>query len=144
MDDCGYRPETGSRGAANIDKFLAQARAAAARMSLDEFVEELARVRKSNPREPDAPPEDSANAVKVMTVHSAKGLEFPSGVRGGDAQGRGNDPPVVAFSPRIGLGARWRNPAVREDKNDLFQRRHPRRAEGARSWKRATACSMSR
>jgi ATP-dependent exoDNAse (exonuclease V) beta subunit len=28
---------------------------------------------------------------------------------------------VVTFSPRIGLGARWRNPAVREDKDDLFQ-----------------------
>jgi ATP-dependent exoDNAse (exonuclease V) beta subunit len=30
-------------------------------------------------------------------------------------------PPPVAFSPRIGLGARWRNPARREEKDDLFQ-----------------------
>ena len=40
IDDCGYpvrRP--------NVDKFLAQARDAASRMSLDEFVEELALVR---------------------------------------------------------------------------------------------------
>ena len=29
--------------------------------------------------------------------------------------------PVVTFSPRIGLGARWRNPARREDEEDLFQ-----------------------
>ncbi|HMC62420.1 MAG TPA: UvrD-helicase domain-containing protein, partial [Candidatus Solibacter sp.] len=60
IDDCGYRPESGERGAANVDKFLAQARDAASRMSLDEFVEELSLVRDSNPREPDAPPEDSA------------------------------------------------------------------------------------
>jgi ATP-dependent helicase/nuclease subunit A len=36
--------------------------------------------------------------------------------------------PVLAFSPRIGLGARWHNPANRdEEKDDLFQ--HAIRAE---------------
>ena len=29
--------------------------------------------------------------------------------------------PVVAFSRTYGLGARWRNPATRKDKNDLYQ-----------------------
>src|SRR5207302_1617896 len=47
IDDCGY-PES-----PNLDKFLAQARDAAPRMSLDRFVEDLALVRASNPREPD-------------------------------------------------------------------------------------------
>ena len=42
IDDCGYRR---SRARANVDKFLAQARDAASRMSLDEFVAELALVR---------------------------------------------------------------------------------------------------
>jgi ATP-dependent exoDNAse (exonuclease V) beta subunit len=115
IDDCGYR------GGPNIDKFLAQARDAASRMSLDEFVEELALVRASNPREPDAPPEDSANAVKVMTVHSAKGLEFPIVFVAALHKGVNTNAAVVTFSPRIGSGARWRNPAVREDKDDLFQ-----------------------
>jgi ATP-dependent exoDNAse (exonuclease V) beta subunit len=115
IDDCGYR------GGPNIDKFLAQAREAASRMSLDEFVEELALVRASNPREPDAPPEDSANAVKVMTVHSAKGLEFPMVFVAALHKGVETKLQVVTFSPRIGLGARWRNPAVRKDEEDLFQ-----------------------
>jgi ATP-dependent exoDNAse (exonuclease V) beta subunit len=115
IDDCGYR------GGANIDKFLAQARDASSRMSLDEFVEELALVRASNPRESDAPPEDSANAVKVMTVHSAKGLEFPIVFVAALHKGVESNPPVVTFSPRIGLGARWRNPAGGKDKDDLFQ-----------------------
>jgi ATP-dependent exoDNAse (exonuclease V) beta subunit len=115
IDDCGYQ------GGPNIDKFLAQARDAASRMSLDEFVEELALVRAANPRETDAPPEDSADAVKVMTVHSAKGLEFPIVFVAALHKGVETNPPVVTFSPRIGLGARWRNPAVREDKDDLFQ-----------------------
>ncbi|MBZ5623794.1 MAG: UvrD-helicase domain-containing protein [Acidobacteriia bacterium] len=115
VDDFGY-PES-----PNLDKFLAQAREAASRMSLDQFVEELALVRASNPREPDAPPEDSANAVKVMTVHSAKGLEFPVVFLAALHKGIETGVPVVAFSRHFGLGARWRNPAKREEKDDLFQ-----------------------
>jgi ATP-dependent exoDNAse (exonuclease V) beta subunit len=121
MDQCGYRPEAGARGAANIEKFLAQARAASRRKSLDQFVEEVSRVRASDPREPDAPVDDVANAVKVMTVHSAKGLEFPVVFVAALHKGVESNPPVVAFSRRYGLGARWRNPAKREDKDDLFQ-----------------------
>ena len=123
MDDCGYRPDTGGRGAANIEKFLAQARDAARRKSLDEFVDEIARVRSSDPREPDAPVDDVAEAVKVMTVHSAKGLEFPVVFVAALHKGVESNPPVVAFSRKYGLGARWRNPAKREreDKDDLFQ-----------------------
>ena len=121
LDECGYPCLTGSRAAANIDKFLAQARDASARGSLDQFVEELALIRKSNPREPDAPPEDSADAVQVMTVHSAKGLEFPVVFVAALHKGVDASPPVVAFEPHIGLGARWRNPAKREDKDDLVQ-----------------------
>ncbi len=123
MDECGYRPETGARGAANIDKFLAQARDAAARMPLDQFVEELSRVRHSNPREDDTAPEDSADSVKVMTVHSAKGLEFPIVFVAAMHKGVDTSMPVVAFSPRIGLGARWRNPVKggkEKEKSDLF------------------------
>ena len=121
MDHCAYRAEAGARGAANIEKFLAQAREAARRKSLDEFVEEVSRVRASNPREPDAPVDDISNAVKVMTVHSAKGLEFPVVFVAALHKGVESNPPVVAFSRQYGLGARWRNPAKREDKDDLFQ-----------------------
>ncbi len=121
IDECGYPYAAGSRVAANIDKFLAQAREAATRGSLDRFLAELAQVRASNPRETDAPPEDSADAVKVMTVHSAKGLEFPVVFVAALQTGVESDPPVVAFEPYIGLGARWRNPASRKDKDDLVQ-----------------------
>ncbi len=116
IDDCGYP------ASANMDKFLGQARDAAVRMSLDEFVVELAQVREENPREPDAPPEDSANAVKIMTVHSAKGLEFPVVFVAAIHKGIDSSVPAVAFSRHFGLGARWRNPASGKDKDDLFQR----------------------
>ena len=146
MDECGYRAETGSRGAANIDKLLAQARAARGNMTLDQFIEELEQIRKSNPREADAPPEDSANAVKVMTVHAAKGLEFPVVLVAAMQKGIDSDAGVVAFSPRIGLGARWRNPAVREDKNDVFQHaiREERKVREAEESHRLLYVAMTR
>ena len=115
IDDCGYPASD------HLDKFLALARAAAARMSLDEFVAELALVRQEDPREPDAPPEDSSDAVKIMTVHSAKGLEFPVVFVAAMHKGVYSSVPVVAFSRHYGLGARWRNPVTGKDKDDLFQ-----------------------
>ena len=121
IDDCGYPCEPGTREWGNIEKFMAQARRAAGRMSLDDFVEELALVRDSNPREADAPPEDSADAVNVMTVHSAKGLEFPVVFVAALHKGVDTNPPVVAFSKTFGLGARWRNPATGAEKDDLHQ-----------------------
>ncbi|MEI9973893.1 MAG: 3'-5' exonuclease [Ignavibacteriota bacterium] len=67
--------------------------------------------------------DDVSNAVKVMTVHSAKGLEFPVVFVAAMHKGVESSPPMVAFSRRYGPGARWRNPAKREreDKDDLFQ-----------------------
>jgi ATP-dependent exoDNAse (exonuclease V) beta subunit len=115
IDDCGYPASP------NLDKFLALARDAAGRMSLDEFVAEVALLRQENPREPDAPPEDSSDAVKIMTVHSAKGLEFPVVFVAAMHKGVNTGVPVVAFSRHCGLGARWRNPATGKDKDDLFQ-----------------------
>ena len=114
VDDCGYEPSP------NLDKFLALARDAASRLSLDEFLTELEIVREENPREADAPPEDAANAVKIMTVHSAKGLEFPVVFVAAMHKGIDSSVPAVAFSRHHGLGAKWRNPATGRSKSDLF------------------------
>jgi len=128
IDECGYESTAGPRGGANIEKFLAQARAGGARQSLAEFLEEIELVRASKPREPDAPPEDSANAVKIMTVHAAKGLEFPVVFLAALHKGIESGPGGISFSPRIGLGARWRHPLAASkadgkdrDKDDAFQ-----------------------
>jgi len=125
IDEVGYQPESGVRGPANLDKFLAQAREASRRTTLDGFLEELERVRESDRPEADAPPEDALNAVKIMTVHAAKGLEFPVVFLAAMHKGIDSGSGVVAFSPRYGLGARWRNPACApdqkvEDKNDVY------------------------
>jgi ATP-dependent helicase/nuclease subunit A len=121
MDASEYEPEAGARGAANIDKFLALARDASGKMPLDQFVEELAMYRQDDPREADPPPEDSGDAVTVMTVHAAKGLEFPVVFVATLHKGVRTEPPVVAFSKEIGLGAQWRNPGGTDKTDDLFQ-----------------------
>jgi len=121
MDECGYQCPAGPRGAANIEKFLAQARAASPRQTLAEFVEEIEILRESKPREPDAPPEDAANAVKIMTVHAAKGLEFPVVFLAALHKGIDSKPGAISFSPRVGLGARWHHPLCSDDKDDAFQ-----------------------
>ena len=120
IDDCGYQSEGQGSGWTNIEKFLAQAREASAHMSLDAFVELVSRLRDDNVREPEAPPEEATDAVAVMTVHSAKGLEFPVVFVAALHKGIETSTPVVAFSRHSGLGARWRNPATGEDKSDLY------------------------
>ena len=140
IDECGYAASP------NVDKFLAQARDASAVMSLDEFVRELEMVREENPREPDAPPEDATDAVKVMTVHSAKGLEFPIVFLAALHKGIDTDVPVVAFSRTFGLGARWRMPDARKDKDDLFQHaiREERKRREAEESSRLLYVAMTR
>ena len=146
IDDCGYRPLNGARGAANIDKLLAQARDAAGRMPLDRFLEELAALRDADLREADAPPEDSADAVEVLTVHSAKGLEFPIVFVAALQKGIASGVAAVAFSPRFGLGARWRNPADGAEKDDLFQHaiREERKEREEREGNRLLYVAMTR
>jgi ATP-dependent exoDNAse (exonuclease V) beta subunit len=81
-----------------------------------------------------------------MTVHSAKGLEFPIVFVAAMHKGVETNPPVVAFSPRIGLGASWRNPASRKDKDDLFQHaiRYERKTRELEESHRLLYVAMSR
>ncbi len=122
VEETGYPWDGAPRAAANIEKFLAHARAASARRTLHEFVEDLEFVREANPREPEAPPDDALDAVKVMTVHSAKGLEFPivfvAALHKGFDQSLGE----LSFSPRYGLGATWRVPGGGKSRGDRFQK----------------------
>src|SRR5439155_618080 len=74
MDRSGYELSLGPRRRANIEKFLTLVREAGARLSLDELVEELQRLRESDPREQDSQAEESGDAVRILTIHAAKGL----------------------------------------------------------------------
>jgi ATP-dependent helicase/nuclease subunit A len=68
---------TGGQRIANMRKLLNIAREFEGRgfNSLYDFVERLKNLR--NAREGQAPVEETTDAVKIMTIHAAKGLEFP-------------------------------------------------------------------
>lgn len=123
VDETGYRCESGSRGWSNIEKFAALARESSSRRSLGEFVDELEVLRASDPRDLDAMPEESADAVRIMTAHAAKGLEFPVVFLAGMHKGMNQDLGDLSFSPRVGLGACWRDPVSGEPEDDSLQSR---------------------
>jgi ATP-dependent helicase/nuclease subunit A len=110
MDRSGYELKLRPRERANVEKFITLVRDAGARQSLDELIDELERLRDSDPREPDSASEESGDVVRVLTIHSAKGLEFPI-VFLPVLQARMDKSLAPALlSERLGLGVRWRNP----------------------------------
>lgn len=110
MAGAGYRETMEPRARANVEKLLALLRQLASRGPLDSIVSELDLLRQAA-GEADAAVEDTGCSVQVMTVHSAKGLEFPVVFLAGLNKGVDHGSSPIGFSPRFGLGARWRNPA---------------------------------
>jgi len=124
LDDSDYLSTLAPHGRANVEKFLGLLRGlyTARPRSLRETLDELARLREAA-SEPEAPPGESSNAVRLMSIHKSKGLEFP--VVFVPALQRGTDPskPVICFDPVAGLGVRWRDPARSKGIADSVHRR---------------------
>ena len=118
MDRAGYELALGPRERSNIEKFLALVREAGGRQSLDGLVEELEKTRESDPREQDAAAEDVGDVVRLMTIHAAKGLEFPVVFLPALQAGTSRSLPSALLSPRRGLGVRWRNPVTGHSEED--------------------------
>ena len=122
IDSADYESALSPRARANVRKFLGLVREWFARRPrpLSRLVEDLESLRQSDPDEPTAPPDDSSNAVRVMTIHSAKGLEFPIVFLAALHKGVARNSPPLAFSPVAGLVARWRDPVTGEGVKDIF------------------------
>ncbi len=136
LDDCGYMAQLAGRAQSNLDKFLAALRARRPG-TLAEALEEMEWLRVLQ-TEAEAPPAEAGEAVRVLSMHAAKGLEFP--VVFVSALHRGPDPrkPVIAFSASAGLGAKWRNPATGKGVSDTA---HARIVE---EWKRKDRAEENR
>lgn len=111
VDESGYLSHLKPHNRRNVEKFfsLLQELYFRRRRPLAEILTELERLRRSEAAS-EAPPAEAADAVRLMTVHAAKGLEFPVVFVARLHQGARNDLDPIAFSPRHGFGAKWRLP----------------------------------
>jgi ATP-dependent helicase/nuclease subunit A len=112
LDECGYLTSLSERARANIDKLLAWLRREFRDRPrpLAELLDDLEALREAQTTA-DAPPPDAVNAVRIMTIHGAKGLEFPAVFVVGLHRGSERRTPPLLFARDLGLGAKWRNPA---------------------------------
>ncbi len=124
LDDADYWAGLEARARSNIDKFLALVRERfnAAPRPLARMLDEIRRQRAAA-SEPEAPPDDSSNAVRLMTIHGAKGLEFPIVFVCGLKRGIDRSQPVICYLPGHGLGVQWRDPASGDGVADVLHAR---------------------
>jgi ATP-dependent helicase/nuclease subunit A len=123
IDESGYALGLDAAARANVDKLLTLVREwwAVDPRPIAELVQRLDE--RALEREPNAPAGDGSDAVNVMTMHSAKGLEFPVVFLCGLQRtgGSGRSAPV-SFSTRHGLGLTWRDPATGDAVHDPVHR----------------------
>lgn len=105
IDASDYESALTDRGRANLEKFLSLIRGEF-RGSLSELVEKIGKL---SP-DAEAPPSDFGNAVRLMTIHKSKGLEFPIVFLPALHKGTGNGLPIITYAGGLGLGVKWRDP----------------------------------
>jgi len=99
----------GRRRRANVEKLLEMARRSD-RIQLDEFLAYLGDLRTQEVREGEAVVEVE-NAVQIMTVHKAKGLQFPIVIIANASGGIGGSTPPVLAQPEYGVALKVRDDA---------------------------------
>jgi ATP-dependent exoDNAse (exonuclease V) beta subunit len=121
MADCRFNWTPGSAVGTNVEKLLALARNAPASQSLAEFVHEIKLIREEEAREADAPFDEALDAVRVITAHASKGLEFPIVFIPGMQSRPNMTLPSLTYTTEGGFGTKWRNPTGGEAIADWFR-----------------------
>lgn len=111
VDESNYLSLLAPHSRRNLEKFfgLLEELHFRRRRPLAETLLEVERLRASEAAS-EAAPAEAADAVRLMTVHAAKGLEFPVVFVARLHQAARDNLDPVAFSPRHGFGAKWRLP----------------------------------
>jgi ATP-dependent helicase/nuclease subunit A len=124
MDACDYESGLDAPQRANVAKFLARVRErhSVKPEPLDALLADIEWLRAAA-AEAEAPPGDSSDVVRIMTMHKSKGLEFPVVLLPALHRGTGGAGPSIRLSPEGSLGAWWRNPVTGKGVKDLSYRR---------------------
>jgi ATP-dependent exoDNAse (exonuclease V) beta subunit len=115
LDECGYVTGLTVRARANIDKLLAWVRREFSNnpRPLAGLLEDLESLRATR-SEAEAPPPEAADVVRILSVHAAKGLEFPVVFVSAMHRTPDQRSSAMSFSSTLGLGWKWRNPVTGE------------------------------
>ncbi|WP_332449819.1 UvrD-helicase domain-containing protein [Methanoculleus sp.] len=107
----------GEQAAANVEKLIAIARESSS--TLADLVEELGRSIDDGQREGDAPLDLAASdSVSIMTVHAAKGLEFPVVVVPDLAEAPRANGATIMVEDGLRLGVKLPNPATDHEREE--------------------------
>lgn len=123
LDTCGYWDGLEQRARANVEKFLSLLQTLQTQKGSDPsaVLNELEALRASGD-EPNAPVVEAGDAVQLMTIHSAKGLEFPAVILAGLHKGTNTKADPLLWSPRLGLGANWVLPGTDGGQGDRIHK----------------------
>jgi ATP-dependent helicase/nuclease subunit A len=113
LDQCGYMTGLTDRARANVEKLLAWLRREFRDRPrpLAELLEDLEALRWTQ-SVAEAPPPEAGDVVRMMTIHAAKGLEFPVVFVSALHRGPDRRKPVIGVSREMGLGVKWRHPST--------------------------------
>lgn len=107
----------GRQSYANLRKFTELTREFEKRgiLGLPQFLRDIRDLRVAETRESEAPTDlEVDNVVKILTIHKAKGLEFPVVAVADLGRGKQNRQPDILFSRKGGLGLKIINPLTKK------------------------------
>ncbi len=106
LDESGYQAALDEAGRASTTKLISLI--GGHNSSLADTISYLERCRRAQ-EEPNAPALDAANAVELLTMHAAKGLEYPVVFLCSLNLEPASDRFALTYSAATGLGATWRD-----------------------------------
>ena len=120
LGDCGFAWVPGTPHGENVENFLALARSRSGRITLERFLIEIGNLAEAVAAESDLADEDQGNRVQVMTMHAAKGLEFPVTILASLEKSARHGSLPVNFTPDHGLGLKWRTAGSKNGESDSW------------------------
>lgn len=117
IDGSGFLQTLNADARANVDKFLDILRQlhAAHPEGLSVWIEKIDGLR-ADAKETNALVPGAGAAVEILTVHTAKGLEWPVVVVASIARHGRSSGSNVTWSPEHGIGGRWKSPVAATDR----------------------------